>query len=412
MFAQPPWRPDPPVHRSPVRAPIAAQDLVSASLGQSGTELRLTVRLRGRPVAGDLCVSLRAAKLCLGRGASLERDGHAVPARVSIARHTLRAVFTPAAVDLPVGRFTWSVETGGDRIPASGAIHARAALFAAPRCFGAAARDPWRPCRNPALRTTVTPTPSEALLTPNAPCRPTHQDAVVSPCLFGLDADTQVALIGDSHAEHWRAALEVVAQARRWRGISITQPGCAYNALTPRLHTPALTRDCARWQPDVQRWLGAHPEVHTVFVSAHAKTVYAGDAAAGFRDAWRSLPDSVRRVYVLRDTPRAVRPEAECVSRLARRKRPVGSHCAQPRAGALPQDPEATAARSGADPRVRVLDLSALMCSSRLCPAVIGGVLVRKDGDHLTRAFSATLGRFVLRAIRRPVSRAAGVKGA
>jgi hypothetical protein len=31
---------------------------------------------------------------------------------------------------------------------------------------------------------------------------------------------------------------------------------------------------------------------------------------------------------------------------------------------------------------------------------VIGGVLVRKDGGHLTRAFSATLGRFVLRAMR------------
>jgi SGNH domain (fused to AT3 domains) len=393
VFAEPP-----PVHRSPVRAPIAAQDLLSASLVQSGTELRLTVRLRARPADGDLCLRLRSARLCVGPG--LVRDGSPVDARVSIERGTVRVVFTPAAVHLPLGRFTWSVETSADRIPATGAIRARAALFAAPRCFGAAARDPWRPCRNPALRTTVTPTPSEALLTPNAPCRPTHQDAVVSPCVFGLHAEKQVALIGDSHAEHWRAALEVVAQAKRWRGISITQPGCAYNALTPRLHTPALTRDCARWQPDVRSWLGAHPEVHTVFVSAHAKTIYAGDAVAGFRAAWRGLPESVKRVYVLRDTPRAVRPEAECVSRRARRKRPVGSRCAQPRAGALPPDPEATAARGGADPRVRLLDLSALMCGADRCPAVIGGVLVRKDGDHLTRAFSATLGRFVLRAIR------------
>jgi hypothetical protein len=74
--------------------------------------------------------------------------------------------------------------------------------------------------------------------------------------------------------------------------------------------------------------------------------------------------------------------------------------CAQPRAGALPPDPEANAARAGADPRVRLLDLTSLMCTSDACPAVIGGVLVRKDGDHITRAFSATLGRFVLRAIR------------
>src|SRR4051794_18316750 len=397
MFAEPP-----PVHHSPVRAPIAAQDLVSASLGQSGTEFRLTVRLRARPADGDLCLRLGTARLCVG-------DGSPAGTRVSIERNTVHVVFTPAAVDLPLGRFTWSVETSGDRIPAAGAIASRAVLFAAPRCFGAAARDPWRPCENPALRRSVTPTPSEALLTPNAPCAPTHQDALVSPCLFGVEGGDDVALIGDSHAEHWRAALEVVAQAKRWRGISMTQPGCALNARTPRLHTRALTRDCARWLRGVRRWLVANPSVHSLFVSAHATTRYAGDPVAGFRAAWRRLPASVQHVYVLRDVPGAVRPEADCVSRLIRRKRPAGTRCGQPRAPALPPDPEATAARSGADPRVRLLDLTRLMCPRDRCPAVIGGVLVRKDGDHLTRAFSATLGRFVLRAIRRPVSTRAGV---
>lgn len=394
MFAEPP-----PVHHSPARAPIAAQDLVSASLGQDGTEFRLTVKLRGRPANGDLCLRLRAARLCVGPG--LQRDGSPVDARVATEGNTVRVVFTPAAVDLPQGRFTWAVETSGDRIPPSGAIAARAVLFAAPRCFGAAARDPWGPCENPALRTTVTPTPSEALLTPNAPCRLTQMDALVSPCLFGLDSGEPFALIGDSHAEHWRAALEVVAQAKRRQGISMTQPGCALNAKTARLHTRALTRDCARWLRGVRSWLAAHPEVHTLFVSAHATTRYAGDPVAGFRAAWRRLPDSIRRVYVLRDVPGAVNDEADCVSRLTRRKRPVGAHCAQPRADALPPDPEAIAARSGAEPRVRLLDLTRLMCSADRCPAVIGGVLVRKDGDHITRAFSATLGRYVLRTMRR-----------
>src|SRR3954468_951297 len=403
MFAVPPWSAPPRVYESPARAPSAAQDLVSASLGQSGTELRLTVRLRARPADGDLCLRLGEAALCVGPGPALQRDDAPVPGRVSVERNTVRVVFTPAAADLPLGRFTWSVETSGDRIPAAGAIASRAVLFAAPRCFGAAARDPWGPCANPALRTTVTPTPSEALLTPNAPCRLTQMDALVSPCLFGLDGGDQVALIGDSHAEHWRAALEVVAQAKRWRGISMTQPGCALNARTPRLHTRALTRDCTRWLRGVRRWLVANPSVHTLFVSAHATTRYAGDPVAGFRAAWRRLPASVRHVYVLRDVPGAGRPEADCVSRLIRRKRPAGTRCGQPRAPALPPDPEATAARSGADPRVRLLDLTRLMCTTDRCPAVIGGVLVRKDGDHLTRAFSATLGRFVLRAIRRPV---------
>src|SRR3954463_16333907 len=171
MFAVPPWSAPPRVYESPARAPSAAQDLVSASLRQSGTELRLTVRLRARPADGDLCLRLRSARLCVGPG--LVRDGTPVGARVSIEHGTVRVVFTPAAVDLPLGRFTWSVETSGDRIPASGAIGSRAVLFAAPRCFGAPARDPWGPGETPALRKSFPPTPSEALLPPNAPSRPT-----------------------------------------------------------------------------------------------------------------------------------------------------------------------------------------------------------------------------------------------
>ena len=48
---------------------------------------------------------------------------------------------------------------------------------------------------------------------------------------------------------------------------------------------------------------------------------------------------------------------------------------------------------------MRILDFTSYLCDASKCPSVIGGVLVRKDGSHLTRAFSATLGPFVLRSI-------------
>ena len=55
-------------------------------------------------------------------------------------------------------------------------------------------------------------------------------------------------------------------------------------------------------------------------------------------------------------------------------------------------------AASGSRGRVRILDFTSYMCDANKCPSVIGGVLVRKDGSHLTRAF-ADLGPFVLRAV-------------
>src|SRR3954451_5854813 len=88
---------------------------------------------------------------------------------------------------------------------------------ATPRCFGAAARDAAHPCRNPALRLTGTPTPDQAPLIPNVDCAKEKVTEAISTCAFGVPAAhavEPVALIGDSHAQHWRPAVAVVARER------------------------------------------------------------------------------------------------------------------------------------------------------------------------------------------------------
>jgi hypothetical protein len=210
-----------------------------------------------------------------------------------------------------------------------------------------------------------------------------------------------VALIGDSHAQHWRGALEVVAQARRWRGLSITRPSCPFTHATPLLDSSARIDSCLAWNRHVREWLTRHPEVHTVFVAANARTHYRqpGPAEAGFRGALAHLPRTVRRVFILRDTPSISSPQVGCVWQAIAHHRRAAFACAQPRSANLQPDPLAAAGRSLAPGRVRVLDLSRFMCSPRLCFPVVGGALVRKDGGHLTRVFAATLGPYLLREV-------------
>jgi hypothetical protein len=83
---------------------------------------------------------------------------------------------------------------------------------------------------------------------------------------------------------------------------------------------------------------------------------------------------------------------------VARHRRP-GPACAVPRRVALKPDPAAVAAARAQSPRVQSIDLTPFMCDSRSCYPVVGGVLVHKDVGHLTRAFSTTLGPFLLRAV-------------
>ena len=419
----PPWNPPPVVYESPANPQAGPLDLVSASLGQDGTELQLTIKTRGGWGAEQLdhrgpralcltltygtskvalCVASTAKGSPILRRVPLEPPGKAtrVVATEALEKDgTFTAAFTPTDAGLPFGPFAWSVlstwDGGVDQIAGG---QARARLFAVPDCFGAAARDPAHPCTNTALRAVVTPTPSDALLTPNAPCTPYKPKGLVYPCYFGVAperARATIALLGDSHAEHWRAGIEVVAQSKRWRGISLTRAGCPFNTAGAKLRTNADSDQCHRWQGQIRSFFAGRPEIHTVFVAARASADFIRDPADGAREALRSLPKSVRRIYVIRATPETQDFEARCVNRRLRAHAAIGSTCGLKRKDALLPDPQLKAAGG----RVKVLDFTKYLCNATECPSVIGGVLVRKDGSHLTRAFSATLGPFVLRAI-------------
>lgn len=263
----------------------------------------------------------------------------------------------------------------------------------APRCFGAASRDAAKPCHNPRLDRMVTPTPAQARRRPNAPCAiPRRQYPMV--CEFGAplrSARRRIALIGDSHAVHWRAALGPIAVQRGWAGFSLSRNGCPLSTATPILRG-ALGAQCVRWREAVHRWLLAHRGVDTIFVSQHRVRVRGSYATevAGYVSAWRAVPRSVTRIVVIRDTPTRPPGVRACVSAAIRRRANAGRQCAVPRATALRRDPAAEAARR-AGRRVRLVDMTRYFCSTRLCFPVVGGVLTHKDSGHMTAAFGATL---------------------
>jgi hypothetical protein len=277
------------------------------------------------------------------------------------------------------------------------------------RCFGAAAHDPARRCVNPALRLVVTPPPDRARAELNARCVPVGQTEILLPCEFGVseqDATGTFALIGDSHASHWRGALERVARAKGWRGVTLTRTGCPFSQATALLRGRAAEQ-CVRWNHAVVAWLRTHPEVRTVFVSQHSggRVLHAPSRSAeatrvaGYLQAWTSLPRTVQQIFVIRDTPRNTRGTAACVAAAVRARRPPGIACAVPRRSAVRPDPAAVAARRLSSPRVRLMDATRYMCSPRLCLPVIGGALVHKDIDHLTQTFATTLAPYFLKRI-------------
>jgi hypothetical protein len=281
------------------------------------------------------------------------------------------------------------------------------ASAATPRCFGAAARDPERRCTNPKLRLKVTPSTYDAPLVRSSPCAPLPEEGLVAPCAFG-DAKGQghIALFGDSHASQWRPALQKLALRQRLRGVQLVRNGCSLTTVALPHPEPNRT-NCANWKLQAVDWLARHPEVTTVFLAHKTPTVdpFVADQAAWFEahvqgnvDAWQGLPASVQHVYVMRDNPSVRTGTMACVDRAVAKRRAPGKACAVPRAWALPPDPAVEAVKR-AGPRFQLVDLTPFFCDAASCYPVVGGVLVHKDVNHVTRRFAETLSPYLARAL-------------
>jgi hypothetical protein len=312
---------------------------------------------------------------------------------------TLAATAAMAATAVVV-----STSSGQDAAPTA------AAEIQSQRCFGAASRDPERRCVNKALRYAVVPTPAEAKAAQNYPCTPMERADELYACVFGArreEAVKTIALIGDSHAGHWRAALDHVAEQRRWHAISLTQTGCPLTRATPILRG-RLREDCLQWNRELVPWLARHSEISTVFVSQHGAKVAVPPGETqestqikGFRDAFRALPPSVEQIVVIRDTPWSTHTAPACIERAVAERRRPDLACAIPRRRSLRPDLQAVAARRMKSPRVRLVNLTPFFCDRRHCFPVVGGALVHKDGGHITQVFSRTLGPYLGRAVDR-----------
>jgi hypothetical protein len=110
------------------------------------------------------------------------------------------------------------------------------------------------------------------------------------------------------------------------------------------------------------------------------------DLVEGYRALWAPLTTAGIRVLVIRDSPFPDYVDPECVERHGA----GAAACGMTRTEGVARqpDPEVDAARGM--PGVSVLDLTDHFCNRRVCPGVVGNVLVYRD-NHLTNTFSLTL---------------------
>lgn len=123
--------------------------------------------------------------------------------------------------------------------------------------------------------------------------------------------------------------------------------------------------------------------------------------SAGLVDYWTTWADEGIGVLAIADPPYngEVR-NADCV--LLNSSDPVA--CARPRAEAQPADPVLMAGAAERSDSITVLDLTDRFCDAERCYAVIGGVPVYYDADHLNLEYVRMLAPEITAAIEEVLS--------
>jgi hypothetical protein len=232
-----------------------------------------------------------------------------------------------------------------------------------------------------------------------------HQEgpgSAATPCTFGaVDSAFTAAVIGDSHAAQWTPALEAIAPLRKWRILTYTKSSCPLAKVqvpVPASGSQHPFDSCTDWNANVLKAVTSGRRPNLVITSSSNYLVLSGgrlmspiastnSLVAGFRATWSTLTAAGIPVVVIRDTPNVGIDMADCISAHGKEL----TKCAVPRerslSGAGPIQIEAAAGMKN----VRVIDLDDAICPTDKCAAVIGGVIVYRDSNHLTATYVQSL---------------------
>ncbi len=229
-------------------------------------------------------------------------------------------------------------------------------------------------------------------------------------CVFGNPSSkTTVFLLGDSHAMQWFGAINKLAKERDWRLVAISKTACPladvqrYNAPLGRIY-----HECGTWRRNMfERIERERPGLvvatmqnpYTVIENGRALNPGASDQALedGFVDVLKNFRDDGARVAVIKENPHPSKDIPECVSQSLQNL----EECATPRDVAFNFAPVNARAANRVE-GVTLIDAEPVLCLEDTCPAVVGDVLVYRNGDHITSTYVRSLAPWLGEKLPKP----------
>ena len=220
-------------------------------------------------------------------------------------------------------------------------------------------------------------------------------------CAYGdPEGSRTVVMAGDSKVLQWFTPVEAIARENGWRLVLATKSACGFaGAIRPGAdgapytacgeYNEALLAELLRLRPDAVITSQVHD---TAFDAAGELT---RDAMVdGLSSYWSQLEEAGTDVIALLDNPPPHDvPGSDTEVYMCVAEHPTElDRCVFERTGTA--ETTWAAAQVAAAERVRgvdVVDINDLLCTTEVCPPVIGGVLVYRQGSHITDTYAGSV---------------------
>lgn len=272
-----------------------------------------------------------------------------------------------------------------------------------PECFGAQSMDPeLAPCDNPELDSVPLVPAVEGIRMDDAnrerdDCWSAMNDATLRMCSLGPDSgyDKHLIAVGDSHNNTLIGAYESIAEAHNWRIDVAGHEGCYWTTEELEQKTVEGTQACSDWRSALTERISESADIDGIIVTRFAGHEDEDDEGVrAMTDAWSQRADASIPVIAIRDNPHLLSSTVTCIET---DPDTANDRCSRPLDDALVDDGLTRAVEN--DPNARLVDMTPFYCAGDRCLAVIGGVIVYRDGTHLTATYASTLAPYLGREI-------------
>jgi len=241
------------------------------------------------------------------------------------------------------------------------------------------------------MRPTVFEAPADSAYPTRDGCIADWDTREVITCSYGdASAERTIAVVGNSHSEHWVPALDLLGREYGVRIAVYLKMGCPLTVAAETSYKGQSIPDCRDWSLEVIDRLGVDRPDWVFTTGTRPRDLIGDETPEDYLQVWSKLSEHGLNVLAMRDTPwlrrdgvryRAIDCLAENGDRLG---------CGIRRGDAFdPVNPADEAAASF--PNVFPLDLTDAVCEVDICPVVEGNVLVYHDEHHLTASYSRSM---------------------